>query len=381
MNRFAAVSIAELGSDDAHHRRNDNFSKLTASESSEIFKNALLKTSTLMSQNEFLSQDLYRFYIEDLVNLYMPNFELWDGKEVPTIAWHTLGEDEEEAPGFEPIIDPNTSNVIDWNEVKTNESYGRERPVLIVMPGRSFSYDPAEMEAGIDFDGIVALTYKEQVNEKQSSNDELNALKDELSSAMDYYVPAEMDYESMEVQLGWMMLSGYPCGWLCSGRTVRFGHQDAKQNFANTPIMVKTSTTNNRVPKNRRGDWRRLYLPLDDDWAPWQTSKPLAISIERGGNIPGFTILEGILNVIATIAGGDPSTGELITTIVGTLHDFRSNNDRDQFYDGVMSRHTFKSGNTIDGGHGLREGFRVRRVDNNDGGIIRYTLPHIVYPK
>lgn len=52
---------------------------------------------------------------------------------------------------------------------------------------------------------------------------------------------------------------------------------------------------------------------------------------------------------------------------------------RDVFFEGIMSHNTFVSSNKSSFGHGTREGFRVYRVDNQDGSHIRYTLPHAIY--
>lgn len=52
---------------------------------------------------------------------------------------------------------------------------------------------------------------------------------------------------------------------------------------------------------------------------------------------------------------------------------------RDVFFDGILDRDTYVSSNESSFGHGTKEGYRVYRVDNQDGSHIRYTLPHKKY--
>lgn len=388
-NRFDAVSFAEVESNKALHRNDRAYqSNIPMNKARNVLKEAFRKAESNSQSN---NKSLRKFLIKDLANLDMPNLSEWDGEEIPTVTWHPLSEEEASNTGFEPRVDSeNPSKVTGWKKVTVDEKYGEEHPVLIVLPGESgaeYSYTPDDMEVNMDSWDDVELNYVEEPCETETcfedpgggggggddgGDDDETIRTDETSMTTDAYPPE--DTESMEVQLGWVRLNTYPCGWFCPGREVRFGHQLAYQSLEDSPITVESIPIKAYIKDDERGTWQKKYIQWDTNWDSYQMSKQLVIWVARdGGHLDDF--LQGVYEVSKVALSDDPQPEDYIDPIYETaLRVNQENIQRDVFYDGVLDRGTFISNNSTAAGWGLKDGDRVYHVENSDGGSIDYTL-------
>lgn len=373
-NRFDTIAFAELESPKAFYKQ-----KMKKNNENEIASEKVMHAAYRSVRDKNLNLNinfLRRFLMEDRVNLYMPNFEIWDEQEIPTISWHPLDEDEAENIGFKPVKDI-SGNLI-WQEVLVDETYGQTNAVLIVMPGESYSYDPYSIESS---DCLIM----------NSEFESFDLIDDPCYGGGGGYTPPSSsptaEYaadcsgtdctEGMEVLIGYVELNNYPCGWFCSGRRIYFGQQFAYYNFIDSPLTV-TSAKETRpsvyMKSGDRGNWVRYYTQMESNWAPWQLSKPMTIWVGRGGD--WRRALDGLFQVIEV--GGDPE--QSLSIIYETFLDMTSSDyQRDVFFDAAIDRGNFKASNTTSFGHGTKEGYRIYRVDSGAGSWIRYTFPHQIY--
>lgn len=270
-NRFDAVSFAELESSKALHRNENYQGNISSSKVHDLIKNSFKKAEL---NNKYKTKSLNKFLVKDLANLYMPNLSDWDGKEIPTITWHPLDDEESSNVGFEPVLNSEKSKVQGWEKVTVDKRYGGKNPVLIIMPGKSFSYAPDNIEAGINSSDEVELSYIEPCKDcgGGGSGGGGNTGDNEEKKTTSYYPACEDENcdGPLEVQIGWVELNSYPCGWFCSGRRIYFAHQEAYQTLEDSPVTVETKRSSVYMDSGDRGNWIRYYTQFDHNWPSYQ---------------------------------------------------------------------------------------------------------------
>lgn len=97
----------------------------------QAFENAFLAGNYLFAQNyaNVAYQELLDFIQQDVVFIYFPYSENWDGTEKPTLTYNTTAEVDENL-GFEPIM--SNGAIVSFTKVMVNDDYAETHAVWIV---------------------------------------------------------------------------------------------------------------------------------------------------------------------------------------------------------------------------------------------------------
>lgn len=292
-----------------------------------------LMSVKLKTQGENIDEDLENYLIQNNLKLYWPYSENWENQEdvLPTLSYHPLiNEDENE--GFLPI-DSKSKTTLPYETVLMNDEYAFNNPSLLIVPCE-----------------IPQL--KVVVNSAQSCGELGGGGSDPGDDdPVDETEPGE--YEFNKIKIGQSRLLDHYDGLFAGGSEVRWQLADA--------LFVTTYDTNPQMgagycPKYfkridiRKNRWKDINCVIDDDWSDYELAKELYIWEGDEGD-----------NKIKLNLGVNVKFSDKVTGSVGV--EISADKSRDDIYKAFKVRELFYYENTMDGGNGIRNGFRVRKAD------------------